>query len=397
MKRAFIISIGILTGMALLLLSASPTLAQEKETLKIGVLTSLSGGAASWGIATLRGTELMADKINAAGGVKIGNKSHRIEIIKADDKGSPDTALTEANRLVFNEKLKFIIGPNISACTLAILPVTERNQVFNTNFSYSDKALGADKPHTFRLYSAGREYSSAIYNYLAKNRPDLKTVALIGPNDQSGWDNSKIAKEMASELGLKVVFEDYVQRGTTDYFPVLTKLIAKNPEVITPIAMVDGMAALTMQQARQLGYKGAFAFNTFHDLNAVSEKAGWEAMEGMININIENTNPNAPPGMKDVFESYTKKYQEKFSVVTNAVYPVLWILKLGMEKAGSLDPTIVAKALETLEGEHPYSGPFTMGGLKTYGAKHQIVAPIFMSEVKKGKQVYLGYVVPPVP
>jgi len=188
-----------------------------------------------------------------------------------------------------------------------------------------------------------------------------------------------------------------VQRGTNDFFPVLTKLIAKNPDVIAPISMVDGMAALTIQQSKQLGYEGAFAFHTFHNYRALIEKAGEDAMDKIIMINVDNLNPSAPPVFRELHDRYIEKYKEKFSSVANAVYPVLFILKQGFEKAGSLDTSDVAAALETLKGVHPYGGKFSMGGLQTYGANHQIIAPVIMSEIRKGKEVYLGTVFPPVP
>ena len=70
--------------------------------------------------------------------------------------------------------------------------------------------------------------------------------------------------------------------------------------------------------------------------------------------------------------------------------------KMAIEKAGSLDTTAVAKAMENLEGEYPY-GRFSMGGVKTYGSRHQISEPIFFSEIKNGALVGLGSVTPPVP
>ncbi len=70
------------------------------ETFLIGALMELSGGGAPWGIPSLRALELMADKINGEGGIRVGDKKHLIELVKADDKSNFDTALSQANRQI---------------------------------------------------------------------------------------------------------------------------------------------------------------------------------------------------------------------------------------------------------------------------------------------------------
>ena len=75
---------------------------QQADKLRIAALLPLSGGAVQWGVGILRGAELMIDKINEEGGIKVGDKKYLIELIKSDTKSKPDTALAQVNRLVFN-------------------------------------------------------------------------------------------------------------------------------------------------------------------------------------------------------------------------------------------------------------------------------------------------------
>jgi len=193
MKRSIVILLS--SVFISIFMASSNCLAAEK--LRIATLSPISGAAASWGIAVLRGCELAAEKINNEGGVKIGNDWYLIELVKGDTKANPDAALSEVNRLIFKEKVKYIVGPNVSSSTLAILPVTEKEKVLVASFSYSSEVLGKDRKYSFRLYPAGREYMSAIFTYIREHRPEIKKVALIGPNDQSGWDNAKAARSMA--------------------------------------------------------------------------------------------------------------------------------------------------------------------------------------------------------
>jgi branched-chain amino acid transport system substrate-binding protein len=367
-------------------------LAASNDTFRLGVLLPLSGGGAPWGIATLRSFELMADKINTEGGVRVGGKSYQIELVKADTKTNFDNALAQANRLIFDQKIKYIMGPIISGCVLAILPVTEKNKVMVMSLAYSPKVLGADKKYSFRLYAAGNERIPALFDYLKKNHPEVKTIGLIGPNDETGWGNSKFAKKSAEEFGFKVTFEDFVQRGTTDYFPILTKLMTKNPDALIIHSIPPGSTALLIQQKFQLGYKGLVLSPSHFDYKMLKAKAGAEAVEGFIYQTPDISSIDTPPGMLELVKNYEKKYKEDFDPVSIAGYCMIWVLKMAIEKANTFDTTAVAKAMENLEGDYPY-GKFSMGGLKSYGAKHQIVEPIFFSQIKDGKVKGLGSVI----
>ena len=276
-----------------------PARAQDGDTLKIGALLPLSGGAATWGIPSLRSLELMTEKINSGGGVNVGGKRYRMELIKADTKSNFDAALAQANKLIFEDKVKFINGPIISGEVLAILPVTEANKVIVMSYAASPKVIGSDKPYAFRLYPSVRESTVGFFEYLSKNRKEIKTMGLIGPNDESGWDNSKLIREIAKNYAIEISFEDFVSRGTSDFFPVLTKLAAKNPQSVMFHATPGGMTALLLQQSYQLGYKGLVLVPSHQDPSLLVEKAGADAAEGCI-----LTTPDFATGTEGMRDAY---------------------------------------------------------------------------------------------
>lgn len=393
MKR--ILLAGFIFGLMCLISSQGVAAEAKTETLRIGALLHLSGGAALWGIPTLRACELMTEKINREGGIKTGNAKFNVELVKADDKSNYNDSVAQANRLIFNENVRYIVGPIISGCVLAILPVTQANKVMVFGFSDSPKILGPDKQYSFRPLPTFRERIPAVYSYMRQNRPEIKKVALIGPNDESGWGNSDIAKNEAKQYGLEVVFEDFAQRGTADFFPVLTRMMAKKPDLLIPHAFPEGEVALILQQSHQLGYKGLSVGTTPYNPEGLLAKAGAEAVEGFMFLAPDLTGPASTPGMREFHRNYVEKYKI-FDPVAVAGYPYLWIIKLAIEKAGTCETQAVAKAMESLDGEMPY-GRFAFGGLKTYGARHQIIYPIFLSQFKGGKWVYLGGPVPDVP
>lgn len=120
--------------------------AQETEDLKIGALVTLSGAGAAWGQGMKNAAELAALEVNKAGGLEVGGKRYKVSVVAYDDKYQANEAVTVANRLVFEDKVKYIIGPVGSAPVLAIQPVTEKNQVIVITLGFTAKALQADKP-----------------------------------------------------------------------------------------------------------------------------------------------------------------------------------------------------------------------------------------------------------
>lgn len=398
MKR--VVSITFVLVMALAIIFSGPpqlpAAATKMETLRIGVLLSFSGSYGPWGHGCMRGFEVMADKINEEGGIKVGDKRYRIEFLKSDNKSDFNVALMGANRLIFKEGIKYILGAMMSGATLAIQPVTEKNKVLTFCFSYSPKVLGAEKKYSFRLFPAGGENMKAIFTYLSKHHPEVKTVGSIGPNDETGWGTAKAVRREADKYGLKHTFKDFFQRGTDDFFPILTRLMTKKPDALIPHSVPPPSMALLMEQKYQLGYKGLIMSPSHFDPKKLLAKAGVEAIEGLIHQSPDFEGPLAAAGHRELYKRYAKKYKEEFIPVAAAAYPYLWYIKMAIEKAGTLDTTAVAKAMERLEGEGPY-GHVTMGGLKTYGANHQIVEPIYMSKIKNGKNVGLEPVTPPIP
>jgi len=152
---------------------------------------------------------------------------------------------------------------------------------------------------------------------------------------------------------------------------------------------------MIVQQIHQLGFKGLVISPSHYDPNMIVGKAGVEASEGFVSIGPDFTSPKARPGLRYFYDKFTEKYKQ-FDPVAAASYGWLEILKMAVEKAGTLDTTSVMKTMENLEGEF-VKGHFSFGGVKTYGVKRQIIEPVDFSIIKNGKHVYLGAIMPSVP
>ena len=110
----------------------------------------------------------------------------------------------------------------------------------------------------------------------------VKTVAFIEPNDASGWSVEKDCRRNAEKNNLKIVFSQFYERGTSDFYPLLNKLILQNPDVIDFTGAPPGDQALIVKQARELGYKGKTFSATTMDPPEFCKIAGTQNAEGHI-------------------------------------------------------------------------------------------------------------------
>src|SRR5256885_11971066 len=112
----------------------------QQKVLKIGVLGVMSGPAASWGLVNRYCTEATAQIVNEQGGWEIGGEKYRIEVVSIDDRNDPKVSVAGAERLAYQEGIKYIIGPNVDTTAAAIVPVLEKAGAINIPYAFS-KAL----------------------------------------------------------------------------------------------------------------------------------------------------------------------------------------------------------------------------------------------------------------
>jgi branched-chain amino acid transport system substrate-binding protein len=161
------------------------TAAQTQEVLKIGGVGPLSGGGTAWGLAAQRGIQLAIDDINAAGGFKAEGKTYKLELVMYDDQYTGAGGKAAAERLVNQDKVKYIIGPVGSPPALALIGVTNPAKVLAMTNGYAPGVLKNDFPDpNFRLYPTNLEFGPPLIKWPAEP-PEIKKVACSRPTTRS--------------------------------------------------------------------------------------------------------------------------------------------------------------------------------------------------------------------
>lgn len=358
--------------------------AQAQETLKLGALVTLSGAGAAWGQGMKNAAEVAADQVNEAGGLDVGGKKYRVQVIAYDDKYQANEAVTVANRLVFEDKVRYIVGPVGSAPVLAIQPITEKNKVILLTLGFTAKALAADKPYTFRPNVTTAEVSQPQIDWLVKSQ-GLRKVGALFPNDETGQQIALDLEAAYKKAGAALSAKEFFERDRVDFVPLLTRMMARGIDAIELDGNSPATAGLIVKQARELGFEGRIVRTGGPATQEIVNVAGKQAAEGML---VHTPIDPQLAATKAYADRYAAKYKHPMNGFSPAFYDGTQMLFEAMRRAGSVEDTErVRVELEKLDGFEGALGKLSWTGRAMYGIDHQLNAPFYVAEVKDGAEV----------
>lgn len=363
--------------------------AKPPEVIKIGIAEPVSGGWAAWGVPVDRGARLAIDDVNAAGGITIGGKTYTLEAVTEDTEADSAIAMAAFKKLIYDHEVGYLLGPMSSAINAIVQPLCEANEVlqlFHGSFPPTP-----DDYYNFRGTLIGEQYGSAAYAILLQLNPEIKTVALLNRDEEGGWINQEVARNVCNALGLEIVLDEFIDPHEEDFYPILTKILPLEPDFIGMGMIAPGYHALLVKQARELGYTKPLLAPTGSDTAIMLDIAGVEASEGMLAVGTADYIGLAiTPLMKDVGERYLARYgtQDAWSL---EYYNNILYIKAGMEAADSIDPTEVVKVWRTPGFTMPsVYGEVRWVGEEFWGINSIASCPLPYAQIQSGKEVVLG-------
>ena len=366
---------------------AGPAVAEN--VLKVGVLGVMSGPAASWGLVNKYCAEATAQMYNDQGGVEIGGDKYKIEIVSIDDKNDPKLAVSGAERLTQQEGIHYIIGPNVDTTAASVVPVVEKNGAINFPYAFSKQLYTPPRENSILGMIASYQAGPIIYKYLMDKR-GVKSVAFLARNESDPLNQRDEGVAAAKELGLEIVSsEDTYEPGTTDFFPVMSKVVGGNPDLIVLSGVAPSDAPLLIRSARELGYQGLLSTETAQDAKILTEVAG-EAANGFISVGGAST----PEIRSDYMEQFVKRYDQvagEWNDEAGTKVYALEIILATLEKTGKAAIDDVDKFKAAIP-DFSMTNPFLKDkqdlhyvGEKYFGQDRQIGVPMVVNEFQDGK------------
>ncbi|BDR55640.1 ABC transporter substrate-binding protein [Xylocopilactobacillus apis] len=348
--------------------------------ISIGVNLELSGNAAAYGQAALKGINYASDQINHDGGIKIKGKRMKIKLVTKDNTSNNyQTAMANSN-LASSVKVSAIIGPCVSANVAAGLPkATESAVPVLTSQGTSDKLTlqrnGEVQPDAFRACYTD-SYQGVILAHYADNVLKANTVAILG--DKTSDYSVGLIKAFKSAYKGKIVDTQYYQAGDKDFNATITKLKGEKFKAL----FVPGYyneAGLIIKQARQAGIKAAILGPDGFSDDTLFKLAG---KENSTNIYYTNHfDPMVPNDrVKPFIKDYKKKFKEEPSGFTALGYDAVYMIKTAIENEQSANSKKVALGLANLKDFKGVTGTMTMD--KNHNPKKDVIVVKFNHGVK---------------
>ncbi len=235
------------------MIAAVPGVAAANCEIKLGATGPLSGAATQWGLAIKGAADFVAAEANAKGGVKVGSETCQLRVVAIDAKYTAEGAAAAANNFV-SQGVKFILGPMGSPEVTGMKPIATRNKMLMMSDSYARDAIGPRWPLTFHVGPGPAAWADPLVKH-AKMTFGIKNALTIAPNDQAGTDVAEVVAGVYEKNGVPTKLE-YYQRGTTNFAPIVTRIMAANPDSVDTVSTPPGDAGILVKQLRQAGYKG---------------------------------------------------------------------------------------------------------------------------------------------
>lgn len=250
--------------------AASPALAQEK--IKLGVIVTLSGPAATLGQQVRDGFALAVKDL----GGKMGGRD--VEVIVADDELKPDAAVTKVKGLLERDKVDFVVGPIFSNILQAIhRPVTESKTFLISPNAGPSTFAGKDCNPFFYVTSYQNDQVHEILGKVAQDR-GYKRMYLMVPNYQAGKDS--VAGFKLDYKG-EIVEESYMPLNTLDFQPELSKISSQKPDALFTF-MPGGLGVNLVKQYRQAGLADSIPVLSAFTVDESTLPAQQDAAVGMF-------------------------------------------------------------------------------------------------------------------
>lgn len=377
MKRSLI---GLAAAYALFALPGTAAAACE---IKLGATGPLSGAATQWGLAIKGAADYVAAEVNAKGGVKVGDETCQVRVIAIDAKYTAEGAAAAANNFV-SQGVKFVLGPMGSPEVTGMKPIATRNKILMMSDSYARDAIGPRWPLTFHMGPGPAAWGDPIVK-LAKETFDIKTTVTIAPNDQAGTDVAEVAAEVYEKNGIATKLE-YYQRGTTNFAPIVTRILATNPDAVDTVSSPPGDAGIIVKQLRQAGFQGVIGRLGGPGTAEIARIAGGlDVLRDFYWFEPVFIDENVRK-LQDDYRNLLKTEPPE----NNFFY--LFVaggraLVQAIEKAGTYeDADKVAEALRTLDVVDPNLGEGKWIGQATYKINQELSLPFGIGMIRDGVQ-----------
>lgn len=403
MKKKFFKTTAVLLVVLLVAVTTLMVSCRKKEevpsVIKIGASVSLSGNLARFGDMVKSGYELWAEKVNEQGGIKVGGKKMKVEIVYYDDQSDNQTSAKLTEKLITEDKVQFLLGPFGSGPTFATTAIAEKyNIITMATLANATNIYERGFQNVYAVLAPATRILSSFVDMLAAQSPAPKKVAIIFPNDNFPGAVAKGAEAYAKQKGFEVVYIEEYTKGVKDLSSTILKIKKSGAEVLMGSGYLEE-AILTVRQLDEQKVKlKAIGFTTGPELKDFTDNLG-DSANNIFGVSWWMPQMNYSDSLFGSASDYAKLYEQKFgeglSYQAAAASQGGLLLQTAIEKAGSLETDKVREALRSYSGSTFWgptswdsSGQNMAGATVTFQIQDGVIQTVFPPEAGQTKPIY---------
>lgn len=335
------------------------------DTFKVGAVLELSGDSATGGQIAQRGYQMWADTVNKAGGIAIGDKKYKVDLVVQDCKSDPATGADAASRLVTEENVNAMFGAYTSGVQIAMDPICAKYKVpCIAGSAESPDVWKAQPQFTFGVIPAvDLTASKSMQSIVDSANPKPATAAVVGANEPFSDNTAEGFRQGAQAAGLNVVHYGLFPPNA-DLAPVAGAIAAQKPDIVAvgghDVLLVDFVKAMAAT-----GYTPKAIIEHYGVTDASFAQALGKQAEGVLGISVWLPTATFKDDLFGSAGDYAKSFQQQHGsppdytaagcsaaglVLQKAVEKLAQPPSLSEDNRGKLNDLIAQTDLQTFYG-----------------------------------------------
>jgi len=352
-------------ALAGLLFGAAGLMPAHADSIRIGTPLALTGALADEGKKQAAAYELWLERVNAAGGIDVGGKKMKVELVTYDYQTDGKRAQQLAEKLITDDKVHALTAPFGSGHTKIVAGVAERYGIpVVASVASSESVFDQGYKYLFGTLAPNGGLVDAMLATFLKEMPNVRKIAILGRDDVFPRAMADAMREKAPKAELQVVYAEYYAVGTMDHSAALSKIKSLAPDWIYITGYSQDLI-LARKQMHDLGLTAPI-------VTMITGPAYREFIEGLgplaENVTSVSWWHHSTTYKSDDVWGSTQAFYEDFKqrepgdpdYVHASSAAALIVLQKAIEKAGSLDPKKIRDTLAAIDITTFY-GPIKFG------------------------------------
>lgn len=321
------------------------------EPIKIGLVWPQTGPVARTGEQVRNAAQLAIDEVNGSGGID----GRPLEMLVYDTESNPEKAAQETQRAISEDGVVAIVGPHSTSEALAMVDISEREQVPTLGNSAATPAITEGKEFTFRVQSVTPDIAAGLVE-LAQDQ-GAETAVLLYDSGGFGLASGPLVEESAEAAGLELVEVIEYPLDGTDYSAEVATILRADPDVVLISGSSGADHGLFAKQMVEQGLTVPFlGFSPISFEDAVTVQAGaYDQLEGVYTLQTVDTQK---PQYKEFHEAYNANFDEEevLPEMVPQTYDAIMLLADALKASGGEGGQALADALRDLEPREGVGG-----------------------------------------